>query len=286
MKRLAEIAAVSVIGVAAIVWMNLPSDAEVAGRPVGDPSILLGETMGTTYRVVVPGVTDPALSAQLKEGIDTRLEGINSLMSTWRPDSEISRFNASEAVDHPIPISQETFGVVAAADLIKRFTGGAFDVSVAPVVSLWSFGPDRRPRAVPTDDAIAAARELVGDVGISIVPGEFGLTKTAPGSAIDLSAIAKGYGVDAIAETLRDLGAAEYLVEIGGDLIAAGRNPDDKPWRIAIERPDPSTREIQRLVDVSGFGMATSGDYRNYFEQDGVRYAHIIDPRTGLPINH
>ncbi|MEM9702938.1 MAG: FAD:protein FMN transferase, partial [Planctomycetota bacterium] len=128
--------------------------------------------------------------------------------------------------------------------------------------------------------------ELVGDVGISIVPGEFGLTKTAPGSAIDLSAIAKGYGVDAIGRLLDDVGLTNWLVEIGGEVRVHGPSGRGDPWRVGIDEPISSERSVRRVVGLPVgdlAALATSGDYRNFFEEDGVRYSHVIDPRTGRP---
>lgn len=287
MQRLAETLALLVIGAAAVVWMNLPP-AEEGDGPVADPSVIVGETMGTTYHVDVPAVIEPAVSRELRRAIDARLEDVNDLFSTWRPDSEISRFNGRGG-DEPFPVSTETVAVLTAAAEISARTGGLFDATVGPLVDLWSFGPDRRPREVPADAEIEAARAKLGTFRFLIENGESKLRASSPAVRLDLSAIAKGYGVDAVAAVIREAGYDDWLVEVGGEVRVSGRSGRGDAWRLGIEKPLAGERAVERVVplpagpDGSLVAMATSGDYRNFFEVEGVRYAHVIDPRTGRP---
>jgi thiamine biosynthesis lipoprotein len=247
---------------------------------------LRGATMGTTYSVQIP--EDPAVAfdrAALAERIKALLAEINALMSTYQPDSELSRFNASASTDW-IPASPELVAVIAAAQEVSRASDGAFDATVGPLVNLWGFGPRVTADALPTDAEIAAARALVGWQKLRLRDEPPALRKARPDLYVDLSAIAKGYAVDRVAEVLEAAGITNYLVEIGGELRGRGVNGRGEPWRIAIERPDTERRAIFRVVALQDLGMATSGDYRNFFEVDGERYSHTIDPASGRPVGH
>ena len=239
-----------------------------------------GETMGTTWSVKV--VDSPVPTQQLHRALAATLERLNGLMSTYIPDSELMRFNAAPA-GNPFAVSDETAAVVRLALSISRESDGAFDVTVGPLVNLWGFGPSQRPLEVPTAAAIARARSEVGYGRLQVQGG--GLVKDAP-LFVDLSAVAKGFAVDELAEALEQAGVRSYLVEIGGELRAARQNAGGRPWRVAVEAPKADVREVYRVLELRDVGLATSGDYRNYFEADGVRYSHMIDPRTGAPITH
>ncbi|MCB1691898.1 MAG: FAD:protein FMN transferase [Pseudomonadales bacterium] len=241
---------------------------------------LSGRTMGTTYsvKIIEPDVD----SAALKEEIDAELVRINDLMSTYIVDSELNRFNRSP-VGEWMPVSKDLLVVVRLARQIHDLSGGAFDPTVGPLVNLWGFGPTPADRTVPSDEQINEAMTRVGFDLLEI--GDTALKRNAD-VYVDLSAIAKGYGVDQVAHILDRHGYRNYLVEIGGEVFAKGRNARELPWRIAIERPDTTQRVPFKTLDVSGKGVATSGDYRNYFEVDGKRYSHTIDPATGRPITH
>lgn len=246
-----------------------------------DLATLRGQTMGTTYTVKV--VASQVEKDDLKQEVDRELARVNGLMSTWIPESELSRLNAAP-VGEPFEVSPDTLEVIRLSREVSELSEGSFDITVGPLVNLWGFGPDPSGREVPSDDEIAAARERVGFDYI-VIDGNT-VTKKAD-IYIDLSAIAKGYGVDRIAELLEARGFENYLVEIGGELRVRGHNDRDTPWTVAIETPAGGLeRSIFRTVEIRDQAMATSGDYRNYFEKDGVRYSHTIDPVTGRPITH
>ncbi|CNH33589.1 thiamine biosynthesis lipoprotein [Yersinia thracica] len=246
---------------------------------------LEGKTMGTSYSIKYMGDSTTLSPEQLQQEIDRELEQVNDQMSTYRPNSELSRFNKRQKVDTPFPVSAATAKVVREAIRINRLTDGALDVTVGPLVNLWGFGPEGRPNVVPTDAEIAKRQEWVGIDNLAVENGA--LVKRIPELYVDLSAIAKGYGVDVVAEYLEAQNIDNYMVDIGGEVRTRGNNGENKPWRIAIEKPIAgSTQSTQEIIEPGRMAIATSGDYRNYFEQNGVRYSHTIDPETGRPINH
>jgi thiamine biosynthesis lipoprotein len=258
----------------------------LTGCTDGDPRVavhaLSGTTMGTSYHIKV--VADSRLDkVALNRQIKAVLDRIESRMSTYRDDSELSRFNQT-LPNQPFAVSGETAAVVALGLVISQQSGGAFDMTVGPLVNLWGFGPDGMVEQAPDQAAIDQQLQLVGYAAVSVETSPTALLKTAR-RYLDLSAIAKGYAVDQVAELLK-LDYSGFMVEVGGELRLYGTKPDNQPWRIAVETPDVSTRNIQRVIEVGDNAIATSGDYRNYFERDGVRYSHTIDPVTGRPINH
>lgn len=247
---------------------------------------ITGETMGTTFNVVAIDPDGSRDKETLATRIDQALADVNATMSNWDPSSEISRFNAAQGTD-PVEISAQLATVVAAANEVHTASEGQFDVTLGPLIELWGFGARTPESPVPTDEAIAQALSIVGqDKILTLTQDPPTLAKSLPGTSVYLAAIAKGYGVDQVAAVLRAEGIENYMVEIGGDLVTAGTNPQGKPWTIGIERPNAAAGTIEEIVSVSDLGMATSGDYRNYFEQDGQRYSHIIDAETGRPITH
>jgi FAD:protein FMN transferase len=246
---------------------------------------IAGETMGTTYHVTIvepPGDLEADGAYAI---VGDTLDEVNESMSNWDPASEVSRFNARRSTE-PVKVSDDLAAVIRTADMIHVLSGGRYDVTLAPLIDLWGFGPEHRDDAVPSAAEIARAREDVGQGRLLDLRAGAMLAKRRPGVTINLSSIAKGYGIDAVARALEARGVERYLVEIGGDLVAAGLNAEGKPWSIGIERPDAGTEGIEQIVPVRDMGMATSGDYRNFFEKDGVRYSHILDPLTGRPISH
>ncbi|HDZ9831864.1 TPA: FAD:protein FMN transferase [Yersinia enterocolitica] len=246
---------------------------------------LEGKTMGTSYSIKYVSDSSTLSPKKLQQEIDRELEQVNDQMSTYRPNSELSRFNKSQKVDTPFPVSIATAKVVREAIRINRLTDGALDVTVGPLVNLWGFGPEGRPNVVPTDAEITKRREWVGIDKLAVENGA--LIKHIPELYVDLSAIAKGYGVDVVAEYLEAQNIDNYMVDIGGEVRTRGNNGENKPWRIAIEKPVAgSEQSAQEIIEPGRMAIATSGDYRNYFEQNGVRYSHTIDPETGRPIKH
>jgi thiamine biosynthesis lipoprotein len=241
-----------------------------------------GIAMGSLYTVRVAGAGLSALGqAAVRDAVASALASVDASMSTFRPDSELSRFNA-HASDAPFALSAETFGVLALAHRASEATAGAFDVTVAPAVDAWGFGPGRRERIVG-DDEVAALRPRIGWRMLSLDAGARTVAKARPEVRADLSGIAKGYAVDKAARALDALGVGNYVIEAGGEVRASGHNGAGEPWRIGIEEPDAMPRRPRYVVPVSGASVATSGDYRIYFERDGRRYSHEIDPATGRP---
>lgn len=247
---------------------------------------LNGQTMGTYYSVKY--VADSSLSApeNLQKEIDRLLEEVNDQMSTYRPNSELSRFNQSREVNKPFPVSAATAKVVKEAIRINQLTDGALDVTVGPLVNLWGFGPEGRITKAPTDEELANRRVWTGINNLSVKGNS--LIKSIPELYVDLSSIAKGYGVDVVAEYLESQNIKDYMVDIGGEVRTSGNNGKGNPWRIAIEKPSDSgmAQSAQEIIKPGNMSIATSGDYRNYFEQNGVRYSHTINPKTGRPITH
>ncbi|WP_027246012.1 FAD:protein FMN transferase [Leisingera daeponensis] len=245
---------------------------------------LSGQTMGTTYSVIAIGehLDQEALAAE----VEATLAAVNAKMSNWDPASEVSTFSAARSTA-PVRVSPEFAHVLAAANDVHEKTGGKFDVTLGPLIELWGFGPRKPEDPVPSDAAIAKALEGVGQARLLTLDAGAGtLKKSAPETGINLSAIAKGYGVDAVAQTLQGFGVENYMVEIGGDLVTKGQNAKGEAWRIGIEKPDAAAQTVQLIVPVSNLGLATSGDYRNYFEHEGQRYSHILDPVAGRPVTH
>ena len=207
-------------------------------------------------------------------------------MSTYDPESELSRLNRFDRPEW-FEVSPETAAVVDEALRIGRLTEGGFDVTVGPLVSLWNFGPVRRTTdRVPPPDEIEEARARTGLEKVEVRLSPPAVRKHRQDVSIDLSGIAKGFAVDEIADLLERSGVENYMVDVGGEVKARGRNPKGKPWQIAVESPVAEKREIYKVLPLDRLAVATSGDYRNYFEQDGIRYAHILDPRSGKPIAH
>ncbi|SEF99949.1 FAD:protein FMN transferase [Marinobacterium lutimaris] len=240
-----------------------------------------GMTMGTTYSIRWVD-TDESRIETLRPLVDNLLKEVNQQMSTYIEDSELSRFNALPA-GGSLEVSPQLADVVTQALRISKLSDGAFDVTVGPLVNLWGFGPDGRIIKAPSDEKIEGLRAEVGYQNISV---EGNALSKSGHQYVDLSAIAKGYGVDEVAALLEQQGIKDYLVEIGGELRASGLKPGKEDWRIAIESPVAGERDVERVVSVSDTGIATSGDYRNYFEENGQRFSHTIDPRTGRPITH
>jgi thiamine biosynthesis lipoprotein len=246
---------------------------------------LSGSVMGTTFTVKLIDPADTVDRNDLGRRISERLEQIEQRFSTYRPSSELSRVNETLTADW-IAVSAELCGVVDSALAISRRTNGAFDITVGPLVLLWGFGPDGDRTSPPGDELVAEARSSVGYEKVDTDCSKPALRKALPGVYLDLSAFVKGYAVDEVALLLDEEGLGDYLVEIGGELRVAGRNSAAEPWAIAVERPDPGSRSVQSIVHITDRGMATSGDYRNFFEYEGVRYSHTIDPATGRPVTH
>ncbi|MFG0262130.1 MAG: FAD:protein FMN transferase, partial [Novipirellula sp. JB048] len=259
--------AMSLLGLIAAIALA-PSSA--AAQNEAELREFRGQTMGTTYMVKV--YDPPSWEGEIALRIDAELRSVNDQMSTYLKSSEISRFNASESTDW-FDVSAETAAVVAAAQRIARATDGAIDVTVAPLVNAWSFGPDERTETVPSDAAIAALRESVGYEKLAVRTEPPALKKSLPTLQVDLSSIAKGHGVDRVVALLASQGAKNVFVEIGGEVRVTGRK-GDQPWKVGIQDPTIENREPNGISlavahPIEDRAMATSGDYRIFFEVDG-----------------
>jgi len=252
-----------------------------------DPATLelKGSAMGTTYSVKLAAADTDLDREQLRIDINAQLELLERSMSTWMPDSELSLFNAARTTDW-FRVSVLLCAAVSDAQTISRLTGGAFDITVGPLVNLWGFGPDGIQTEPPAAERIA---ELLKSVGYKLLHTDCdrpALRKDVPELYVDLSAFAKGYAVDELAALLDSNAVENYLIEIGGELRLRGYNGSGEPWAIAIETPDRGGRSVQTIIGLTNTSLATSGDYRNYFEHDGRFYSHTIDPRSGHPVEH
>ena len=246
---------------------------------------LNGLTMGTTYSVKINADNAFVEKNQISDDIDEILSEINQSMSTYIKESELSNINFSTISDWQ-SISDDLFEVIDHAINVSLKTNGAFDITIAPLVNLWGFGPDKFQNKIPTDEIIELTKKNTGYKKISIDKSLKKISKLDPNLHIDLSGIAKGFAVDKIARYLDKRGFKNYLVEIGGELIGKGLNKDNEIWQIGIEDPNNNNDTIKRIIRLKDMAMATSGNYMNYFEKDGVRYSHTINPVTGKPIKH
>jgi FAD:protein FMN transferase len=244
-----------------------------------------GDTQGTTYHIKVVDLPAALSADTVKTAIDAELEDINRHFSTYRPDSELSRFNQSRDTGW-IPASADLVQVLSEAQRVSKLSGGAYDVTVGSLVNLWGFGPKEGDDRIPSQKEIAAAQARTGYTHLDIRTSPPAVRKDMPDLFVDLNSIAQGYTVDRVAERLERLGITDYLVEIGGELRGKGLNQLNGHWRIGIERPTPGERAVYTIIKIADVGVSTSGDYRDYFERDGVRYSHTINPRTGRPITH
>lgn len=245
---------------------------------------LEGRTMGTTYNIKVFAKQDKLDSLNLLPEVEQLLKGVNQSMSTYIKDSEINNFNRIPA-GQVMPISADFRAVVAESIRLGESTK-TLDVTMGPLIDLWGFGPDKKPTKRPAGEELA---NMIAKIGVDkLTLTEQGLAKTIDGLELSFSATAKGYGIDKVAELLESHGLTDYMVEIGGELRISGKKPNEKNWRIAIEQPDaePGTRQVHLILAPGNNGMATSGDYRIFYEMDGETYSHLIDPVTGMPTRH
>jgi thiamine biosynthesis lipoprotein len=241
-----------------------------------------GQIMGTSYHITV--VTDAGRFPDgVEDAVSELLDQLDQSMSTYKPDSELNRLNRL-MVGEELSVSADLWQVLQGAQHIHALTLGAFDPTVGPLVDLWGFGPEDTGDKVPSELEITALLPKV-DLGQLLLASDNKVSKLAA-IDLDLSAIAKGYAAQQVAALLRTRGFKNFLVEVGGELQLAGHNRNGTYWRIAIEAPNLLQGGVEKVIAVTDMGVATSGDYRNYFEREGVRYSHTIDPRTGKPITH
>lgn len=247
-------------------------------------AVLDGPIFGTFYQITLPGDWSDDQLQHFQSGIRNTLEQVDAAMSTYREDSELNRLNAAP-VGEWLPLSGPLFEVLSVSQQIARDTGGAFDVTVGGLVTLWGFGPEGRPERVPTPQVLEEMLPAVGHTRLELDHASQSARRLAD-FYVDLSGVAKGYGVDAVGRYLDNEGVDRYLVSIGGDLLARGDRGPDRPWQIGIEHPGYGAGEVLHVIPLTDLSAATSGDYHDYYERDGQRYSHIIDPRTGYPVSH
>jgi len=246
---------------------------------------LAGTTMGTTFNITL---VDPPAELdldRLNTAIHDQLEHIDGIASTYRDDSELSRFNADLSTGW-IRVTPEFCHMISSANDISFMTDGAFDITVGPLVNLWGFGPEHSEDELPTGEEIAAAQTQVGYESLETDCDHSVIRKSLATVYVDLSGWAKGYAVDQIAKLLDAQKLTNYLVEIGGELKVRGHNAEQQKFSIAIEKPLSISEMSYTLMRLSDVSVATSGDYRNFFVEDGIRYSHTIDPRSGYPVSH
>jgi thiamine biosynthesis lipoprotein len=241
--------------------------------------------MGTIFQVKIAQDDSIGIDKNfLQNEIIEILKKVNSQMSTYIEDSEISLFNKYNNTDW-YSISEDFAFVLEKALEISKQSSGTFDITVGKLVNLWGFGSELNEHTVPDNDQLAAIKAITGYQHLEVRLDPPSVKKVNPELYIDLSAIAKGFGVDKVAEYLDSKNIESYLVEIGGEIRTSGTNQKDESWKVGIENPDSSSG-IYEVISLGSYSIATSGDYHNYFEKNGIRYSHTIDPRTGMPISH
>ncbi|NIC05408.1 FAD:protein FMN transferase [Billgrantia bachuensis] len=254
-------------------------------RPLDSPVRLEGSIFGSFYQVTIADSLTQGQARELEEGLLAVLEQVDAAMSIYRDDSELMAFNQAP-LDEWQPLSNELVEVLAISQSVAEASNGAFDVTLGGLVNLWSFGSEARPREVPDDETLQARLAEVGPDSIEIDENAMQARRRRD-VFINLGGVAKGHATDRVAAYLDAEGIEHYLVNLGGDLIARGyRDGDGEPWRIGIEAPLDDRQEATHIVPLHDISVATSGDYRNYFEEGGKRFSHTIDPRTGRPIEH
>jgi FAD:protein FMN transferase len=267
-------------------FLAVPPGSRPEPAPPRAAVVFSGPAMGSRYTVrVVMRPGDEAANDRIRAAIDGELARVDRLLSRWRPDSEVSRL-AAHASTEPFAVSADTAAVLELARKVSDLTGGALDVTVAPLVEAWGFGPGPRPPEAPGAEVIAALRARVGYRQLTIDPARRTVTKARPDVSCDVAALAGGWAADRVAAALAALGHGDVLVDVAGEVTGRGRRPDGGPWRVAIEWPDGS-RERAPVVVLEDAAVATSGDYRKaWTDREGRRRSHVIDPRTGEPIAH
>ncbi len=261
--------------------------AAVSGPGCGPPPAateLTGPALGSRYAIRLARGLEAAEAARLRRRVEERLARVDALFSTWRSDSELARFNR-QAPGQPFAAAPETVALFAAAERAHALSGGAFDVTVAPLARAWGFGPGAALPAVPDEGRLAALRPAVDQALVQLDPRAGTLTRARPDVECDLSAIAPGYAADLLVADLLALGYRDALVDVGGELRAVGRRADGQPWRAALE--SPAGGRLGVVVPLRDAALATSGDYRNaWLDESGARRSHVLDPRTLRPVAH
>jgi len=248
------------------------------------PVRLQGQIFGTFWLATLPDEWTAEQVKVLQAGIEKELEKVDQAMSTYKPDSELNHFNQAP-LNKWVKLSEPLFEVLNISQAVAVTSQGAFDVTLGGLVNLWSFGPEARPESIPDTGLL---KERLDETGYQYL--ELDIKRQAArrlhNSFIDLSGVAKGYAVDKVAEWLKQQGVNNFLVNVGGEIVVAGYRAEEQPWRVGIEVPDGSQQTAHHILPLINNSIATSGDYRNFYEIDGRRMSHTINPKTGWPIEH
>ncbi len=264
--------------------VNSASSVHSASNQKAIISEISGPIMGTSYHIKVVLTPNKDSLDNLSEGVSKTLKRVDTLMSTYKSNSEISRFNRLPN-NTWFEVSPETFRVISLGQSISEKSKGYYDMTVGPLVNSWGFGPSGKPVEIPDEGQLHELLSRVGFTHLKLDETTLSIMKDAE-IYLDLSSIAKGYAVDAVANYLDENSVDSYLVEVGGEIRAQGEKPNGNVWRLAIESPEVGLRSVHKVIDLTNAGLATSGDYRNYYEEAGVRYSHTINPFTGKPVQH
>ena len=278
-NALAPALVVIVILAATVAYLNTDRDL-----PANRLTTLEGSTMGTDYSIKIVDMGKTTTIKKVEQLVEQRLKTVDETMSRYNSKSLLSRFNENKSLN-AFKMSKEALGLLIYAKDLSKKTGGAFDVTIGPLVRLWGFHEKLPRRTAPDQKEIAEAKMKIGSDKFSVDGSKGVITKNNIYVDIDLSSIAKGYGVDVIAEGLEDLGF-NFMVEIGGEVRCVGKNHKNRVWRVGIEKPIYGNREVYRVLSLSNSAMATSGDYRSFYDVEGKRVSHTIDPRSGRPVEH
>lgn len=244
-----------------------------------EPLRISGKTMGSYYALVIDSASPPD-AGQLQQDIEAVFADLNRQMSTWDPDSEISRFNRSADSTDWFPVSHDLQLVTAEAKRLHTLTEGALEITLAPLIEAWGFGRNKQKR-IPPDAEIAAALKLLGTQYIEVRSEPPAVRRTRPGLQISLNALAPGYAADRVSQLLHDRGLKAHVVDVGGENRAGTPKRSGEPWRLGVESP---LGNLHKILELSKTSIATSGDYRNFFVIENRRYSHVLDPRTGRPV--
>lgn len=248
-------------------------------QPVG------GHTMGTTWSLKIAGSISASQAAELQKQIQERLDRLEAVFSNWRPDSEVSRFNRARTTE-PVTVSPELARIAKAALEVARETEGAFDPTISPLIDLWGFGSQGRKREPPADAEVERCRERCGWQQLEAALDPPSLRKRIPDLELNLSAIVEGHALAQIGDIIARSKFENWLLEIGGEMLARGGPASGQPWRAGIQAPEAASREIFNTVELRDEALGSSGSYQQFFEHDGRRCSHLIDPRTGRPVDH
>jgi FAD:protein FMN transferase len=247
---------------------------------------VVGETQGTTYSVKLVLDNLPVTKKQVESEMSTALAAIDASLSNYREDSEISRLNAQETTEW-LPVSAEIVGLLSISEYVYKHSNGCYDLTVKPLFDLWGFS--KHHNRIPTAQEIDSVLPHIGMSLLEIDSKNNRIRKKDPKLKIDLSSIAQGYSVGVLAQRLEAMGVQNYMVEIGGEMMVKGHKADGEDWRVGILAPKPFTMEVQKILDIkqqSGIAVMTAGTYRNFFEEKGQSYSHILNPKTGRPVTH